>query len=195
MTISIDLEQGIDARVTRRFGASPQRVFDAWLDSRTAGKWLFATARGQIVCVEIDARAGGWFYIVERRHSENVEHIGEYLEIVRPHRLVFTLSVEKYSLDFERVTVVFDVRGTGCELTVTHKTKPELARQVSDGWIRMLEGLAAVLGESSRGAPPREIATPSRGYERIAEHLCAAGTDEPTGSSWQSCVTSSKSKA
>src|SRR5262249_6288729 len=63
MTISIDLEQGFDARITRRFGASSQCVFDAWVDSKTAGKWLFATARGQIVCVEIDARAGGWFYI------------------------------------------------------------------------------------------------------------------------------------
>ena len=88
MTISMSTDPSINARVTRRFSASPQRVFDAWLDSRTAGKWLFATARGQIVCVEIDARAGGWFYIVERRDGENVDHIGEYLELVRPHRLV-----------------------------------------------------------------------------------------------------------
>ena len=160
MTISIDFEQGINARVSRRFRTSPQRVFDAWLDSRIAGKWLFATA--------IDACAGGWFYIVERRHGENVEHIGEYLEIVRPHRLVFTLSVEKYSLDFERVTVAFDARGTGCELTLTHKTKAELARQVSHGWMRMLEGLAAVLGESSPLALAREIAAPTRGHERTA---------------------------
>ena|SRR5262249_47260677 len=109
---------------------------------------------------EIDACAGGWFYIVERRDGENVEHIGEYLEIVQPRRLVFTLSVEKYSLDFERVTVVFDPHGTGCELSLTHKIKPELATQVSHGWIRMLEGLAIVLGEDSGVTPPREIAAP-----------------------------------
>src|SRR5262245_17201129 len=168
MTISIDLEQGFDARITRRFGASSQCVFDAWVDSKTAGKWLFAPVSGQIVCVEIDARAGGWFYIVERRDGKNVEHIGEYLEIVRPHRLVFTLSVEKYSLDFERVTVVFAPHGTGCELSLAHKTMPELARQLSHDWIRMLEGLAAVLGEDSRVASPREIAAPRRGHERMA---------------------------
>src|SRR5215475_4259234 len=154
----MDTKQLNSARATRRFGASPQRVFDAWLDPKTAGKWLFATARGQIVCVEIDARAGGWFYIVERCEGKNVEHIGEYLEIVRPRRLVFTLSVEKYSLDFERVTVVFGPHGTGCELSLTHKTKPESARHVSHAWIRMLEGLAAMLGEGRRLAPPREIA-------------------------------------
>jgi len=156
--MSINAEQQVNACVRRRFRASPERVFDAWLDPKTAGKWLFATARGQTVCVEIDARAGGWFYIVERWDGENVEHLGEYLEIIRPRRLVFTLSIEKYSLDFERVTVLFDPNGTGCELSLTHKTKPELARQVSDGWIRMLEGLATVLGEDSRVAARRKIA-------------------------------------
>jgi uncharacterized protein YndB with AHSA1/START domain len=164
----MNAEHQVDACVRRRFRASSERVFDAWLDSKTAGKWLFATARGQIVCVEIDARAGGWFYIVERRDGENVEHIGEYLEIVRPRRLVLTLSVEKYSLDFERVTVLFDPHGTGCELSLTHKTKPKSARQVSNGWIRMLEGLTAVLGEDDRVAPPREIVAATRGQERMA---------------------------
>ena len=166
--ISMSTNLSINVHVTRRFKALPQRVFDAWLDSRTAGKWLFAPVSGQIVCVEIDARAGGWFYIVERRDGKNVEHIGEYLEIVRPYRLVFTLSVEKYSLDFERVTVVFAPHGTGCELSLAHKTMPELARQLSHDWIRMLEGLAAVLGEDSRVASPREIAAPRRGHERMA---------------------------
>src|SRR5262245_1818130 len=165
----MDIKQPNSARVTRQFSSSPQRVFDAWLDSKTTGKWLFATASGQIVCVEIDARVGGWFYIVERREGENVEHIGEYLEIVRPRRLAFTLSVEKYSLGFERVTVVFGPHGTGCELSLTHETKPELARQMSHGWIRMLEGLAAVLGEGRRLGPPREIAPPRRGRFQTPE--------------------------
>ena len=166
--MSINTEQQVNACVRRHFRALPERVFDAWLDPKPAGKWLFATARGQTVCVEIDARAGGWFYIVERCDSKNIEHIGEYLEIIRPRRLVFTLSVEKYSLDFERVTVVFGPHGTGCELSLTHETKPGLARQVSHGWIRMLEGLAAVLGEGRRVAPRREIAAPRRDHERMA---------------------------
>src|SRR6478735_228776 len=56
----------------------------------------------------------GWFYIVERRGSENIDHVGEYFEVVRPRRLVFTLFAEKYSLQFERVTVVLEPLGSGC---------------------------------------------------------------------------------
>ena len=120
----MDTKQPFKARLTRQFSASPQCIFDAWLDSKRAGKWLFA-ATGQITCVEIDGRAGGWFYIVKRRNGENVEYVGEYLEVVRPHRLVFTLLAGKYSLNFERVTVVFNPHGIGCELSLTHETRPE----------------------------------------------------------------------
>jgi hypothetical protein len=34
-------QQRISSRVTRRFSASPQRVFDGWHDSKTAGQEIF----------------------------------------------------------------------------------------------------------------------------------------------------------
>jgi uncharacterized protein YndB with AHSA1/START domain len=145
-----------NVRVTRQFSDFPQRIFDAWLDSKIAGKWLFATAAGRIVCVEIDGRVGGWFYIVERRDGENVDHIGEYLELVRPRRLVFTLFAEKYSLQFERLTVVLQPLGSGCELDLTHKTRPELTSRVRRCWIEMLDRLAAMLGETGSSTAARD---------------------------------------
>ena len=53
-------------QVVRRFDASAERVFDAWLDPNTAGKWLFATESGQMVRVEIDPRVGGSFNFTRR---------------------------------------------------------------------------------------------------------------------------------
>jgi len=54
-------------RVTRRFSASAERVFDAWLDPEVAGRWLFATALQPMTEVEIDARARGVFCFAARR--------------------------------------------------------------------------------------------------------------------------------
>jgi uncharacterized protein YndB with AHSA1/START domain len=137
-------------RITRRFDASAERVFDAWLDPKTAGRWLFATATGQMVRVEIDARIGGRFIIVERRDGEDVEHRGEYLDIDRPHRLVFTFGVPKYSSETTRVCVDIVPQETGCELTLTHEgVLPDYADRTQAGWTEILGRLAAGLAQSS----------------------------------------------
>jgi uncharacterized protein YndB with AHSA1/START domain len=160
--IAMDTGERTTVRVTRRFGASPQRVFDAWVDARTAGKWLCATASGRSECVEIDARAGGWFYIVERRDDETVDHVGEYIELDRPRRLVFTLFAEKYSLQFERVTVMLAPLGAGCELELTHETRRELAPQLRRSWIEMLDRLVAILEAGGRDAAPPAVRVAGR---------------------------------
>jgi uncharacterized protein YndB with AHSA1/START domain len=136
------------ARVTHHFSASPERVFDAWLDPQTAGKWLFATPAGQMVRVEIDARVGGRFVIVDRRNGEDVEHTGEYLEIDRPRRLVFTFGVPKYSPLFTRVTVEIEPAATGCDLTLTNEDVPaEYLASNEKGWTGILTGLAEFLAQ------------------------------------------------
>jgi len=91
-TIEMDAKKPVRIRLARRFGVPPQRVFDAWTKSKAAGQWLFAA--GASICVEIDARAGGWFYVAGRRNGELAEYVGEYLEVVWPRRLVFALLAE-----------------------------------------------------------------------------------------------------
>jgi uncharacterized protein YndB with AHSA1/START domain len=143
----MSVESLATVRVTRRFGASAERIFDAWLDPEKASTWLFATASGQMVRAEIDARVGGWFCFVDRRDGEDIVHRGEYLEIDRPRRLVFTFFVEKYSSDISRVIIEIAPLGAGCELTLTHEKVPhEYASRTESGWTRILDGLARTLG-------------------------------------------------
>jgi len=81
-------------RVARRFAASPARVFDAWLDRRLACQWLFATAWRPAARMDIDARVGGRLRIVERRFDDaRIEYRGEILQIARPRRIAFSLTV------------------------------------------------------------------------------------------------------
>jgi uncharacterized protein YndB with AHSA1/START domain len=139
----------VTLRITRRFAAWPERVFDAWLDPATAGKWLFTNATGRMVRVEIDPRVGGRFVFVDRRDGEDIEHIGEYLEIDRPRRLVFTFAVPKFSTQMTRVSIDIVSLESGCELTLTHEgVLPDWASRTEQGWTGILEGLASALDPS-----------------------------------------------
>lgn len=137
-------------RVTRRYPYPAERIFDAWLNPAFTSKWLFATPGGEMVRAEADPRVGGRFTFTEKREGEDFEHTGEYLEIERPRRLVFTFGLPKFSDNFDRVTVEITPSGDGCELALTHEYNPkwaEFADRTRDGWATIIENLAANLGE------------------------------------------------
>jgi len=138
-------------RVARHFEFSAERVFDAWLDPKRAGRWLFATPTGEMMRVEIDARVGGRFVFVDRRDGEDVEHTGEYLEMDRPKRLVFKFVVPKYLSIYTRVAIDIVPAGEGCDLTLVHEgVLPEYEEQTQRGWKAILDALAATLGSAPR---------------------------------------------
>ena len=142
-------DEKLKLSVTRQFSASAERVFDAFLDPAKAGQFMFATATGTMVRVEIDARVGGEFAFIDRRDGEDIEHVGAYLEIKRPQRLVFTLRVPKYSQDSDIVTIDITPRGAGCELRLTQTLSQQWAgrmRQIESGWGMILDHAAKALG-------------------------------------------------
>jgi two-component system cell cycle response regulator DivK len=143
-----------EVRVTRRFDSPAESVFDAWLDERTVGRWLFATPDGEMVRVEIEARVGGRFDIVERRDGEDIAHTGTYREMDRPRRLAFTLQVPKYSPNEERVTIEVAPEGDGCELSLAQtlaEAAPAAAERIGRGWSKVLDALAATLNREGEG--------------------------------------------
>ncbi len=132
-------------RVSRKFAHSAEAVFDAWLNPAIAGKFLFATPTGVMKTVEIDARVGGRFNIVETRDGEDAVHEGEYLEIDRPRRLVFSFGD---NIAFPTTTVTVEIVGTpgGCELTLTHEgVLEDYAERTHGGWTMILDSLDRAL--------------------------------------------------
>lgn len=140
-------EARAQVQVTRRFTASAGRVFDAWLDPKSAVRWLFSTPTGEMTRVEIDPRVGGAFCFTDRRDGEDIDHVGQYEVIDRPRRLVFTFSVPKFSAEATRVIVDIAALGAGCEVTLTHEgVLPDYAERTIGGWTMILGRLAETLG-------------------------------------------------
>lgn len=133
--------------VTRRFHAAPERVFDAWLDPAMVARFLFATPDGERVRVEVDGRVGGGFVVVERRGDVLAEHVGTYVVIDRPHRLVFDFTTSRDQAP-TRVTVEIVPAPGGSDLTLSHDIRPEwasFAPRARAGWTAILDTLATTL--------------------------------------------------
>jgi len=139
-------------RITRRFAASPERVFDAWIDPALVRQWLFVMPMDQAHTAELDPRAGGRWTITARRGGLDYVGAGEYLEIDRPRRLVFTFAMLQFSPNHDRITVEIAPDGDGCLLTLTQegididselrRLPPGVRGGSETGWEAMFDNLA-----------------------------------------------------
>ena len=146
------MSSSVVIRVSHRYSAPADRVFDAWLTPGQASRFLFRTRTGNVMRCEITPEVGGGFTVTDRRPAAegdesvfDVVHMGKYLEISRPRRLVFDFSVLTFgSDDPTRVTVdVVPLGPQASELTITHEMgDSNLAHTMADtsrrGWLTML---------------------------------------------------------
>lgn len=151
----MNMASEVAVRVTRRYGARPERVFDAWVDPSVAGRWLFATALHPARCLEMDARKGGSFRFLDRTNGADVVRTGVYVEIDRPRQIVFTLGAGRRRRA-SRVIARISRLGSGCELRLTHENLPsEQARAAEGRWLGMLYGLGEALSRRGGGTSGR----------------------------------------
>ncbi len=133
--------------VVRDFAASPEVVFDAWLDPAVARRFLFATSAGTMLTCAIDARVGGEALIVEQRGAQDTHHWLRFDEIDRPRRLIFRfragLAGERDDGEWTRVAIDIAPTGHGARLTLTHDgVWPDYEDRTRQGWTMILGNLA-----------------------------------------------------
>lgn len=156
MKFDMNKRAHVDACVTRSFSQSPAAVFDACISPELLSQWMFAPSGPdeEIVHISIDPKVGGSFSFLLRRKGLEIDHAGKFLEITRPHRLLFTWSVE--SGDSSRVSIDIVPKGSGCELTLIHELSPDWADTIGrteESWEKKLGALASTLnGRSAHGA-------------------------------------------
>ena len=145
--------------VQRRFDAPPGRVFDAWVDPMKVQKWIAAPSLDDVeVRVDLKARVGRPFRIIVRREGEEISHSGEYLELVRARRLVFTWVVPVVSKETTLVTIdlspVPSLWG-GTDLALRHeRVLPTETGRTEARWQSILDAIATIVQPertSSRG--------------------------------------------
>lgn len=133
------------ARIVRQLEAPPEQVFDAWLDADGLKQWMCPRG-GTVTLAEIDPRHGGRFRIVMNVDGEEHDHTGDYRELRRPERLVFSWTSD--STRGESLVTVDLQRDDGqTELILTHELLPDdetTAKHVV-GWREILDRLEANL--------------------------------------------------
>ena len=137
-------------RLSRTIQADLETVFEAWTKPEHLNQW--SAPEGMAVEAEVDLRVGGRYRIrMKSPDGETFNAVGEYLEIDRPNRLVYTWGWEETgNNDYEtRVTVEFFDREGGTEVVLTHELFPdaELAAKHNEGWtscLNRLDGLFAL---------------------------------------------------
>lgn len=140
--------------VSKSLPFSAEQVFAAWLDPAKVGKWMFGPPlrEEKVLRMGLEPKVGGQFSFVVEREGKEFDHTGEYLEIERPQRLVFTWGIRGMSdSSASRVTLEFKDSAEGCELTLTHELAPgweDFAQRTKEGWEKILGSLERYLRQS-----------------------------------------------
>lgn len=146
--------QTILLEVSHCFEFDASIVFDCWLDEHRAGRWMFATPTGKLQHIDIDARVGGRYKVIEHRNGVDVLRTGEYHVIDRPHQLLFSFSTasnEDDSPEPDLVRILITPMPFGCELTLRHQMCVQWQphqQKIVEGWTNVLVGLSAELNRS-----------------------------------------------
>lgn len=106
-------------QIVRKFEVPPEKVFDAFTEPEAMRVWWT-----EQTSFDIDLRVGGSWKIIRKEGGEVYTALGEYLEVKKPHRLVYSYAMPQFSSNVD--TIFIDIASTGTSSSVlTFKQKGE----------------------------------------------------------------------
>lgn len=142
-------------RVERLLDAPRDAVFRAWIDADQLAQWFHFSDEWQIVDVASDARVGGSYRVTWKAPDGQLwRESGQYLEMVRPEKLVMTCEFAFPGVDENEtlLTVEFLERGNQTLLVIVqegyrHVTNRDNHQQ---GWPAFVDYLSQFLAARPR---------------------------------------------
>ncbi len=132
-------------RISSTIMAPRHKVYAAWTDAATLAKWFAPGPRNPFPEI-LDVRPGGKYRIIMKGDEDSPVAVGEYREVVRDEKLVFTWSWDGDPSQPTLVTVTFaDTKG-GTEVVLVHDRFPsaETCEHHRQGWQAIMDKLPAL---------------------------------------------------
>jgi uncharacterized protein YndB with AHSA1/START domain len=143
-----DTTTATDLRLERTFDADREAVFDAWTNPEVLRRWWAAGPDWDTPLAEVDLREGGAYRLTMRDPESGMQPTvgGEFKEVRRPERLVYTWTWEDMpgaTGAGSVVTVDFEESGGRTTVTLVHSglESDESRAQHEHGWIACIDNL------------------------------------------------------
>jgi uncharacterized protein YndB with AHSA1/START domain len=122
----------MEIKVERMIPASPDEVFDAWLDPEVPGTLWHEHAK-----LIFDPKIDGLWYLLSAAHRrEGTPHYGRFIELERPSRIQHSWMSPHTLGEESLVSVIFQKKGDGTLVTLRHSGLPndDMAKAHETGW-------------------------------------------------------------
>jgi uncharacterized protein YndB with AHSA1/START domain len=142
-------------RIERTYDASAEDVFDAWTNPEVLRRWWRPNQAWVTPVADVDLRVGGRYRISMEDPESGTKHTagGEYSQVSRPNRLVYTWQWEQDDGQpghVSTVTVDFHADGERTKVVLEHSdlVSSESRDSHTHGWAGILERLEEHLSGS-----------------------------------------------
>lgn len=141
------------ARVTKEIRAPRETVFEAWLSAELRKKWWVTGRPEGLHHCTVDPKVGGHYCMKQIGSPDTPEGFaadyewimeGEFVEITRPDRIVFTWNVNHIPPERDGlVTLDFEEIPGGTRVHLLHENLPtqKLRDDTESGWHEMLDAV------------------------------------------------------
>lgn len=137
-----------EIKLKRIINASPEEVFEAWLDHTSPGSPWFGVSKAIVNPPKVDSL----FYSMYQMEGREVAHYGRFITLDKPHRIEHTWVSEATRGLESIVTLSFESVEEKTQVNVNHSGIPddEEGRHHENAWGYVLAKMRSRFGKENR---------------------------------------------